>query len=181
MRGRRWQIALFGAVAAAALVLGSTLNGGVGGVGHTLHAPDPRVARVVEVVDGETIRVRFVSGTERTVHYIGIDAPATPATGEPLACFGRRATRENTALTGVGHRVRLEYDRERYDTQGALQAYVFRTVDMRFVNLEMLRGGFATVLTEPPNVRHVAQLMPAGRAAREARRGLWRACRTQGS
>ena len=164
-----------------ALVLGSTLNGGVGGVGRTERAPDPRIARVVEVVDGEMIRVRFVSGTERTVRYIGIDAPATPATGDPLACFGRRATRENQRLAGVGQRVRLEFDAQRYDTTGALQAYVFRADDQRMVNLELVRGGFARLLTRPPNVRYVEDLMPAGRDAREHRLGLWRACSPEGS
>ena len=135
---------------------------------------------MVEVVDGELIRVRFVSGTERTVRYIGIDAPATPATGERLACFGRRATLENQRLAGVGQRVRLEFDARRYDAAGALQAYVFRAGDERFVNLELVRGGFATVLTQPPNLRYVEQLMPAGRAARERRLGLWRACPPEG-
>ena len=153
----------------------------MGGVGTSGRTPDPRIARVVEVVDGETIRVRFVSGTERTVHYIGIDAPATPATGEELACFGRRATLENQRLAGVGERVRLEFDARRYDATGALQAYVFRAADERFVNLELIRGGFATVLTRPPNVRYVERLMPAGRTARERRVGLWRACPPEGS
>lgn len=153
----------------------------MGGVGRSERAPDPRVARVAEVVDGDTIRVRFVSGTQRTVRYIGIDAPDTPATGEPLACFGARARRENERLVGVGESVRLEYDALRQNNSGHLLAYVFRASDKRFANLELLRAGYARVLTSPPNLRYAERLLAAGKAARENGRGLWRACAPKGS
>lgn len=145
-------------------------------MGQQSRAPDPRIARVVEVVDGDTISVRFVSGTRRTLRYIGIDAPQTPATGDEPACFGDRATRANRRLVPVGSRVRVEYDARREDDAGQLLAYVWRAGDRRFVNGELLRGGYARVLTVPPNLRHVERLVRLGREAREARRGLWAAC-----
>jgi micrococcal nuclease len=41
------------------------------------------------------------------------------------------------------------------------------------VNAELVRRGFAQVMTIPPNVRHQALLLKLQREAREANRGLW--------
>ena len=84
-------------------------------------------------------------------------------------------------LAAVGERVRLEYDSLRYDRAGGLLAYVFRADDDRFVNAELVTGGYATVLTRPPNVRYVEDLMPAGRRAREAGAGSGASAPRQGS
>ena len=43
----------------------------------------------------------------------------------------------------------------------------------RLVNAELVRLGFAQVMTVPPNVRHQALFLKLQRAAREAGRGLW--------
>jgi micrococcal nuclease len=72
--------------------------------------------------------------------------------------------------------VRLRTDVERRDRYGRLLAYVYRASDGLFVNAELVRRGFATVLTVPPNVAHAGQFLRLGRAARAAGRGLWSAC-----
>jgi micrococcal nuclease len=163
----------------AALVAGALLNRELGGSGAGEPGPDPRIAQVVEVVDGDTIRVQFVSGTIRTVSYIGIDAPDTRAAGaDEDECFGPEATAANRRLTGVGTRVRLEYDRRRQDRQGHLLAYVYRAADDSLVNGRLLANGYARILTSPPNVRQVDTLLTQWRRARDARRGLWQHCPT---
>jgi micrococcal nuclease len=172
----RRHLLIFLVVVAAALMFGSALNGGVGGVGRAGRAPDPRVAHVVEVVDGDTITARFVSGTVRTVRYVGIDAPATRATGDEPECFGARAAAANARLVPPGSRVRLEFDAVRQSPSGALLAYVYRENDGVLAAAELLRRGYARVLTIPPNLRHVDAFVALGRAARERRRGVWRAC-----
>ena len=40
----------------------------------------------------------------------------------------------------------------------------------------MVREGYATILTIPPNVRHAQRLLEAERAARRRGAGLWSAC-----
>jgi micrococcal nuclease len=160
----------------AALLAGSAINRDVGSVGSTRRAPDPRVARVVEVVDGDTITVRFVSGTVRTVRYIGVDAPQTPATGDDLQCWGEAAKRANEELVPEGEPVRLEYDADRQQDSGALLAYVFRARDELFIQAALLHDGDVRVLAVRPNLRHVRRFMMLGRDARENRRGLWDAC-----
>jgi len=157
--------------------VGSLINRELGGSRSEERAPDPRIAQVVEIVDGDTIRVRFVSGTVRTIRYIGIDAPPTPATGAEPGCFGAAATEANRRLV-AGESVRLEFDKQRQDDAGQLLAYVYRARDQAFVNGRLLAGGYATVLTLPPNVRHVPTFLGLARTARETGRGLWKACDT---
>lgn len=159
-----------------ALLVGSAINRDVGSVGKVNRTPDPRVARVVEVVDGDTITVRFVSGTVRTVRYIGVDAPATPATGDDPECWGGAATRANEALVPPGEPVRLEYDDDRQANSGALLAYVFRARDELFIQAALLHDGDVRILTTPPNVRHVRRFISLANEAREQHRGLWGSC-----
>ena len=42
------------------------------------------------------------------------------------------------------------------------------------VNAELVRRGYAEVMTVPPNVRYQALFLRLQREAREAARGLWR-------
>lgn len=119
-------------------------------------APDPRVATVTRVVDGDTVRVRFVSGSERRVRYIGIDAPERD---EP--CFAQ-ATAANAALLRDG-RVRLAFDEDREDRHGRLLAYVYK--GRTFVNAELVRLGYATPLVVAPNDRFARQIAAAAREA----------------
>ena len=71
----------------------------------------------------------------------------------------------------------LEYDRDRLDPYDRVLAYVWLTDPPRLVNVELVRDGFATVATYPPNVAHLDALKEAERSAREAGRGLWANCR----
>jgi len=131
--------------------------------------------RVVEVIDGDTIRVRLDKPHEqRTVRYIGVDTPETVKPGTPVQCYGKAASAFNRRLV-AGRRVRLALGRERTDRYGRLLAYV-SVEGGPLVEDELLRDGFARTLTIPPNndrARHFASLE---RAARAARRGLWAAC-----
>jgi micrococcal nuclease len=153
----------------AALVGGAWLNGGLGSISEDGRAPDPALARVVSVTDGDTIRVRYVSGFVGPVRYIGID---TPERGD---CFFERASTANRRLV-EGETVRLVFDRDRKDRYDRLLAYVYLP-DGTFVNEQLVRQGFASDLTVPPNVKFAERF---GRLADEARAGdlgLWKACR----
>jgi micrococcal nuclease len=153
----------------AALVGGGVLKptGGGGSTG----SGDGRVTRVV---DGDTIHVQ-VGGEDETVRYIGVDTPETVKPNTPVQCFGKKASAYNHRLVD-GQRVRLRFDAERRDRYGRLLAYVYRTKDGLFVNDALVRNGYATTLTIPPNVAHEADFRASARKAREADRGLWREC-----
>lgn len=125
---------------------------------------------VVRIVDGDTIHVRLGERVER-VRYIGVNTPEVhhPSKGEEPG--GRAAALVNRQLVG-GRRVRLELDVQPRDRYGRLLAYVW--VDDTMVNAELVRRGFAQVMTVPPNVRHQPLFLKLQREAREAGRGLWR-------
>jgi micrococcal nuclease len=129
----------------------------------------------VRVVDGDTIRV-VQDGREEAVRYIGVDTPESVKPGSPVECFGKAASRANERLV-EGERVRLVEDVESHDRYGRRLAYVYRVRDGLFVNAELVRRGFATTATYPPNVAHANQLAELARAARRDGRGLWSACR----
>jgi micrococcal nuclease len=132
------------------------------------------VARVVRVVDGDTI-VASVGGREERVRYIGMDTPEDVKPGTPVQCYSRRAAAENRRLV-AGRRVRLVPDAEARDRYGRLLAYVYRAGDGLFVNAELVRLGYARPLTIPPNVAHEAEIARLARAARRGGRGLWSRC-----
>jgi micrococcal nuclease len=131
-------------------------------------------ARVLRVVDGDTIRVRLDGHTER-VRYIGVDTPESVKPGTRVQCFAKRAAAANAALV-AGRSVRLVADVEQRDRYGRLLAYVYREPDGAFVNARLVRDGYARTLTIAPNVAHARQFAQLARTARERGRGLWAAC-----
>ena len=130
---------------------------------------------VTEVVDGDTLHVRLGHTVEK-VRLIGIDTPETHKPNTPVECFGKEATKALERLLPRGTPVYLERDAEARDRYGRLLAYVYRSKDRLFINLEMTRAGFAASYTYPPNVAHADEFVAAAGDARDAGRGLWSAC-----
>jgi micrococcal nuclease len=125
---------------------------------------------VVRVVDGDTIHVKIGDRVE-TVRYIGVNTPEVhhPRRGEEPG--GREATAINRQLV-AGKQVRLELDVQERDRYRRMLAYVW--IGEVMINAELVRLGYAQVMTIPPNVRHQALFVKLQRDARDARRGLWR-------
>lgn len=141
-------------------------------------SPDDTVkanARVVRVVDGDTLVVD-VAGNDERVRLIGIDTPESVKQGSPVECFGKEASAHTKALLRRGTPIRLVLDVEERDRFDRLLAYVYRASDGEFVNLALARDGYAGVLTYPPNVAHVDDFRAAVSDARRDGRGLWSAC-----
>lgn len=135
---------------------------------------EPLRGRVVRTVDGDTIQVRLASGVEK-VRYIGIDTPEVHHTTRGEEPGGRAATEVNRRLVG-NRAVRLEPDVQARDRYGRLLAYVWVTGPDGaeiMVNAELVRLGYAAVLTVPPNVRHAELFRKLAAEAREQHRGLW--------
>jgi len=125
-------------------------------------------AAVVErAVDGDTV---VLVGGER-VRYIGVDTPELHHPRKPVQPYAREAAEFNRRLV-EGKKVRLELDVDRRDKYGRLLAYVYLE-DGRFVNAELLKEGYARLLTIPPNVRYVDLFTGLQKQARDAKRGLW--------
>ena len=133
-------------------------------------APDGFVL-VAEAVDGDT--VMLADGSR--VRYIGVDTPETVHPSKPVQCFGKEASAYNKSLV-QGKPVRLVRDVSETDKYGRLLRYVYLE-DGTLVNLALVQGGYAKVVTYPPDVAHAAEFQSAMAAARAAGRGLWGACR----
>ena len=157
---------LIALAAVAALGGGALLDRGAG-----TGAGGAESARVQRVVDGDTV---VLAGGER-VRYIGVDTPESVKPGVPVQCFAKAASHANERLI-AGEKVRLRFDAERRDRYGRLLAYVYRRRDGLWVNAALVRAGYATTLTIPPNVAHAGKFAALARRARERGRGLWRAC-----
>jgi micrococcal nuclease len=130
--------------------------------------------RVVRVVDGDTVRIRLRDHTE-TVRYIGVDTPETVKPGEPVQCFGKRASAFNRRVV-AGRRVELRFGRERRDRYGRLLAYVYVHGRERSLSATLVARGYGRVLTIPPNTAHARRFARLERRARERRLGLWGSC-----
>ena len=68
--------------------------------------------------------------------------------------------------------VRLEYDVDTLDLYGRTLTYVY-TDNNLLVNAELVRRGYAMVMTVPPNVRYAEKFLKLARRARKKERGLW--------
>ena len=132
-------------------------------------------ANVVYVTDGDTIGVE-VDGVEERVRLIGIDTPETKKPDTPVQCFGPEATAFTRSLLPEGTSLHLERDVEARDAYGRLLAYVYRSDDGLFVNMEIIGQGYALPLTIAPNVAHADQFVAAARTAEAADLGLWAGC-----
>lgn len=134
--------------------------------------PTSSAALVTRVVDGDTIEARIGDEIE-DVRLIGVDTPETVKPGEPVQCFGPRAS-AFTHRQLESQRVRLVFGVERRDVYDRLLAYAY--LDGRLFNSTLLRRGLARSLTIPPNDRFAALFKRLEMAAARAGRGLWGAC-----
>lgn len=138
---------------------------------------DPPVAgfaRVEEVVDGDTVVVRFGETKER-VRLIGVDTPETHHPNKAVQCFGEAASEYLKGLLSNTD-VRLEADptntnRDRYDR---LLRYVY-TEDNELVNLKIISEGYGFAYTIFP-FQKIDQFRAAQAQASAQSSGLWGEC-----
>ncbi|HHS14140.1 MAG TPA: hypothetical protein ENN03_10300 [bacterium] len=123
--------------------------------------------RVERVIDGDTVELK---NGER-VRLIGINTPETVHPFKSVEFFGKEAG-EFTRRLAEGKRVRIVTDVQERDRYGRLLAYVFLE-DGTFLNAELLKQGYATVSTHPPNVKYVKLFRKLERQARKKGIGLW--------
>ncbi|MDX9948066.1 MAG: thermonuclease family protein [Bacteroidales bacterium] len=127
---------------------------------------------VARIVDGDTFWIDDGSEKGMKVRLTGVDAPETRNSRNKVkTAFGNESTRYLTDLI-AGKMVRLEYDIDTLDQYGRTLAYVYLE-DGTFVNASMVRNGYATVMTTPPNVRYADTFVELAQKARKRNRGLW--------
>ena len=137
-------------------------------------------AVVRRVVDGDTLVARL-DGDDVRVRMLGVDAPESVAEDRPVECFGPQASARAKALLPTGTRVTLATDpsQGRVDRFDRLLAEVSVAGDARTVNERLIAEGYAEVFRGDGRGRLQPRLRAAERAARDARLGLWAACRAR--
>ena len=145
----------------------------------TATVPDQAVlepnAVVDRVVDGDTIIVEIAGDRER-VRLLGIDTPESVAENRPDQCYGEESADYLRSLLPSGTDVTLIRDVEARDQFDRLLAYVVRSSDQLFVNLDLLERGFAGVLIYEPNSFYRDLFEDAEDTAFANDIGLWGVC-----
>ncbi len=118
-------------------------------------------ALIVRVVDGDTVKIE--SG--ESVRLIGIDS-----TERGEECF--EEAKQKLAGLIESKIVYLEKDVEDKDKYGRLLRYIY--LGNYFINLEMVKTGFAYAYEYPPSVRHSKEIAKAEEIAINENAGcLW--------
>jgi micrococcal nuclease len=142
-------------------------------------------ATVKRVVDGDTLRIIY-QGQEESVRLIGIDTPesknnkkARKDAGrsgkdiDQITAMGKEAAKYMRTIAREGDRVNIEFDVQKRDKYKRLLGYVYLESG-HMLNEEIIKAGYASPMTIPPNVRYLDRFLKLYREAREARRGLFR-------
>lgn len=138
--------------------------------------------KVERVIDGDTLRL--TNGEK--VRLIGIDAPESKPNpraekqGEregkdlkTILSMGKESSKFVRSLVKPGDQVGIEFDVEKRDRYRRLLGYLYLS-NGRMLNEEIVRAGYANLLTHPPNVKYQKRFLSAYREARENKRGLWK-------
>ena len=123
----------------------------------------------LRAIDGETIEVRVGDQVE-TVRYIGVRPPVIHHPTKGADYYRQQATAANAALV-EGQEVTLQPGAVPRDSAGRLLAFVF--ANGQLVNAELVRTGFAEVVTIPPNFHFRRELLTLQVQAQMARVGIW--------
>ena len=149
-----------------AFILPTQTVGSAAGLPACIHN-QPQPAVVVDVVDGDTIKVLLDDGLVYSIRYIGVDTPESTIQHE---YFGKEASQKNLELVG-GKKVTMYKDVSETDKYGRLLRYIF--VEDTFINYELVRQGFANAKRYTPDTA-CAELFEQGEGyAREQKLGFW--------
>jgi micrococcal nuclease len=146
---------------------------GIPAVDDGIAAPsDAHEMTVVDVTDGDTLRLRDGTGAVENVRLVGIDTPEVYPVYE---CFGDEAEAELLRLAPVGSTLLVDPDVDPFDDYDRLLLYLWND-DGTFVNLALVEGGFAEAIRVAPNDLYFDELRSAEDAAARGALGMWGAC-----
>jgi micrococcal nuclease len=137
----------------------------------------PGAAQVLDVLDGDTIRVRM-AGYEGPVRIVGVDTPEIEHPGKPAGCFGEQAAAATRAwLLGRAVMVAPAIEqRDRYDRLLARVVPADGPIAGRDLARTLALSGFARELPIAPNTDDAPAIAAEVRSAQRHGRGLWSAC-----
>lgn len=151
----------------------------------TSNANNKIETRVIKIVDGDTLKINF-QGKKENVRLIGIDTPESKANKKAekdskrsgqdiktITALGKESADFTKSLVKQGDTVKIEFDVQQRDRYGRLLGYIYLN-NGNMLNEEIIKAGYASPMTIPPNIKHQERFLEAYRKARENKRGLWK-------
>lgn len=121
--------------------------------------------KVLSVVDGDTLKISY-KGQKESIRLIGVDAPESTINKktkrdakrsgqsiETIIAMGKRATKYVKSLVKPGDEITIELDVQERDRYGRLLGYVYLS-DGKMLNEEIVKAGYANIMTIRPNVKY---------------------------
>lgn len=141
------------------------------GVTKTSGTTEQIPVELVEVIDGDTIKVNYNGNIEK-IRYLLVDTPETNHQTLGKQPYGEEAKVRNKELLNSGD-VTIEFDvGNRFDDYDRMLAYIY--VDGVSVQKTLLEEGLARVAyIFPPNTRHLDLFENASEIAQDAQIGVW--------
>ena len=142
---------------------------------------------LTRIIDGDVIQALY-GEREKRIRLIGIDAPESRVNRkakkdkyadmsehdiETFIEMGREAKAYVNGLVKRGDMITLEFDLQEMDKYGRLLCYVYLS-NGKMLNEEIVKAGYANVMTIPPNVKYKERFLEAYREAEENKMGLWK-------
>ena len=146
--------------------------------------PARQTTTATRIVDGDTIKVMFMD-KEESIRLIGIDTPESRINKktkrdakrseqdiETIIAMGKRATAYVESLVKPGDLIAIEFDVQQRDRYGRLLGYVYLS-NGNMLNEEIVKAGYANVMTVPPNVKYQDKFLKAYQESKKRKMGLW--------
>jgi len=122
---------------------------------------------ITRAIDGDTL----LSAEGHRIRLLGVDTPETKHPDRPPEPLGKEAS-DFTARLVNGKRVRVVFDRERYDNYQRLLAYVY--IGDLLLNELLIENGLSEAETQFPFRSDMKRRFEqAEERARQARVGIW--------
>lgn len=128
--------------------------------------------RVYKVIDGDTFYCYDKDNNELKIRLIGIDTPETKNRGKKKKGYYGEEAKEYLTKLIINKDVLLEFDLDKYDQYNRVLAYVYLD-DNTFINEELIKNGFARIMTIQPNSKYADLFYDLQQNARNNKLGLW--------
>lgn len=137
------------------------------------------IAELVRVVDGDTIVV-ILEGKEEKVRFIGVNTPESVGKYEDNPQpFGKEASEFTKSLLKEGQPIFMMKDVGDRDKYQRLLRYIYlqepneNEMEKSMINAILLKEGYASTMTIPPNVKYSDVFLKLEQTAKENSVGLW--------
>ncbi len=150
----------------------------------SVHGYAQQKTTVTRIIDGDILQALY-GEREKRIRLIGIDTPESRINKnakrdanmseqdiKTIIEMGRKSKKYVDGLVKRGDLVTIEFDAQERDKYGRLLCYVYLS-NGKMLNEEILKAGYAVIMSIPPNVKHKDMFLRAYKQARDRKVGLW--------